>query len=322
LAATAVATEAATIIPSAEPPTATATPPAAVDLWVTVDKGLNLRSEANVKSGTVITIVVQGGHLTALGDRSEPDAEKYIWQQVRTDHGREGWVAVEAQGEATVSRDNPNRAAVPTPSTAAATPTTLDLWVTVEGGLNLRSEPVRSSNIITTVAPGGHLTALGARQDSADGNFIWQQVRADDAQVGWAAVEAQGGANVSETNPNPSPTPPAASATPAPTSAPTMTPTPTVTPTPGLVSSTGRDRWVNAPDGLNLRDDARVSARLVRLLNYGEHLTALERNVGPDADGITWQQVQADDGQSGWVSAVYLALTLPPTLTPTPTKTP
>ncbi len=101
--------------------------------------------------------------------------------------------------------------------------------------------------------------------------------------------------------------------TPAPTSAPTSSPTPAATPTP-----VPNDVWVDAVNGLNLRAEAKADAKLVATLKHQQHLVAIGSPVGPDASGVTWQNVRTDDGQTGWVSAQFLTKTNPTGPTPTP----
>lgn len=114
----------------------------------------------------------------------------------------------------------------------------------------------------------------------------------------------------------PAPTPPPTwtpTPLPPPTSVPdTPLPAPTATPTPV-------DLWVNAANGLNLRAEAKADAKLVATLKDKQHLLALGPATAPDAGGITWQNVRADDGQTGWVSAQFLTTTNPagPTIAPT-----
>ncbi len=104
--------------------------------------------------------------------------------------------------------------------------------------------------------------------------------------------------------------------TPTPEASPTPadTPTPAATPTPAPL-----DVWVNAADGLNLRADAKADAKLVSTLKPKQHLVAIGPAVGPDAAGVTWQNVRTDDGQTGWVSAQFLTQTNP--AGPTPAST-
>ena len=107
--------------------------------------------------------------------------------------------------------------------------------------------------------------------------------------------------------------PPTWTPTPQPSPTPADTPTPAATPTP--VPS---DVWVAAANGLNLRAEAKADAKLVATLKDKQHLVAIDPATGPDAGGITWQNVRTDDGQTGWVSAQFLTKTNPAGPTPVP----
>ena len=103
-------------------------------------------------------------------------------------------------------------------------------------------------------------------------------------------------------SPSPSPSaspPPTASPTPTTTSTPTAASTPIATPT-----SITRDVYVNSDTGLNLRAEPNATGTVLRTLPPGTHLTAL--GSPNEAGGVTWQNVQTDDGQTGWVAAQFL----------------
>jgi uncharacterized protein YkwD len=118
---------------------------------------------------------------------------------------------------------------------------------------------------------------------------------------------------------------------PAPTLPPTWTPTPlpppTIppdTPTPAATATpVPADVWVNAAAGLNLRAEPKADAKLVTTLKDKQHLVSISIAAAPDASGVTWQNVQTDDGQTGWVAAQYLTTTNPagPTAAPTTAAT-
>ncbi len=103
----------------------------------------------------------------------------------------------------------------------------------------------------------------------------------------------------------------------APTSAPTFTPVPPTplppdTPVPAPTATpVPNDVWVASINGLNLRASANVTATLVTTLKDKQHLMAVAQPIGPDAGGITWQNVRADDGQAGFVSTAFLTTTNP-----------
>ena len=103
-------------------------------------------------------------------------------------------------------------------------------------------------------------------------------------------------------SPSPSPSttpPPTASPMPTTTSTPAAPSTPTATP-----ASITRDVYVNSDSGLNLRAGPNATAMLLRTLPPGTHLTAL--GSPNEAGGVTWQKVQTDDVQTGWVAAQFL----------------
>ena len=70
-----------------------------------------------------------------------------------------------------------------------------------------------------------------------------------------------------------------------------------------------QERYVNSPDGLNLRASAGGSVQST--LAHGMHLKTIGQPTAPDAAGTCWQQVQAANGQIGWVAAHYLSLANP-----------
>jgi uncharacterized protein YkwD len=119
------------------------------------------------------------------------------------------------------------------------------------------------------------------------------------------------------TEPPPAPTeiPPA----PSPTSPPAPPSTP---PSEPATLETG-DAYVTAEGGLNIRSEASAAATLLQTLALGTHLATIGQPTAPDAAGIIWQNVQTDDGQSGWVSAQYLSSARPaPSPGPPPSAEP
>jgi uncharacterized protein YkwD len=118
---------------------------------------------------------------------------------------------------------------------------------------------------------------------------------------------------------------PSPSASPPPTASPTMSPTSTPTslslPTaaPTLVV---REVYVNSDNGLNLRAEPDATGTVLRTLSPGTHLTAIGSAAVPDANGVAWQNVSTDDGQSGWVAAQFLIDRKPINATPTSTPVP
>jgi dienelactone hydrolase len=104
-----------------------------------------------------------------------------------------------------------------------------------------------------------------------------------------------------------------------PISIPSLTPAPTatVTPTPTQTPVTG-DVYVSAEYGLNLRAEPSTAATVFEILLFGTHLTAIDPPTAADAEGIAWQSVRTDVGQSGWVAAEYLSNTKPEAAIPDP----
>lgn len=201
----------------------------------------------------------------------------------------------------------------PTPAPPVNTPAPTpepppaDLWVNAANGLNLRAEPVSTGRLIAVLKDKQHLIAISPPAAPDAAGIPWQNVRTDDGQTGWVSAQF-----VTTTNP-------AGGATPAATPAPATTPAPAATPAPG---TTGVDAWVAAVDGLNLRAQAALTGTLIALLPYGTHVTKLGATIGPDAGGVTWQNVRTDDNRTGYVSAQFLTATRPTTTTATTPVTP
>jgi uncharacterized protein YvpB len=76
------------------------------DRWISTSSGLNFRRD-HARSAPFVDdqnrALRLGVHLAAIGPTVGPDAENNTWQQVRTDDGRTGWVAVKAGSVVTVS---------------------------------------------------------------------------------------------------------------------------------------------------------------------------------------------------------------------------
>jgi hypothetical protein len=87
----------------------TATPAATSgEVWISTSDGLFLRQQATKDSPSVIaTPLPIETHLTTIGPTVGPDALGIVWQQVKTDDGTLGWVAVKVNGEATVTTSKP-----------------------------------------------------------------------------------------------------------------------------------------------------------------------------------------------------------------------
>jgi uncharacterized protein YkwD len=77
---------------------------------------------------------------------------------------------------------------------------------------------------------------------------------------------------------------------------------------------------VNSDNGLNLRAEPNATGTVLRTLPSSTHLTAF--GLPNEAGGVTWQNVQTDDGQTGWVAAQFLIDREQASATPTATTAP
>ena len=205
--------------------------------------------------------------------------------------------------------------ATPAPTEVAtavpATPTEAvsDVWVNSTNGLNLRAEPNVTATVTLVVSFGQHLTAIGQPVGPDASTVIWQNVRTDAGQTGWVAAAYQGTPLLSTTNP-------AGGAQPIATTPAVAQPTATAAP-----PAASGDVWVIATTGLNLRTDPKATATLITNVPFGQHLTVLGPQSAADSDGIAWQQVRTDAGQTGWVAAVIQGTAYLSTAQPTPAST-
>lgn len=209
----------------------------------------------------------------------------------------------------------PTAAPSPTPAdtpTPAATPTPVpeDVWVDSTSDLNLRAEASTTAKSVASLKPKQHLVIIGPATGPDASGITWQNVRTDDGLAGWASAQF-----LTKTNPaggTPAPTVVAAATTPPP--APTQDPAvPAATVAPPAAAS--GEAWVNSANGLNLRSQAVATSTVIAVLPFGAHVALTGAPQGPDAGGITWQNVRADDGKTGFVAAQFLAATRPVTAT-------
>jgi uncharacterized protein YkwD len=209
----------------------------------------------------------------------------------------------------------PTPAPSPTPeatSTPAptATPVPEEVWVNSATGLNLRAEPNTTAKSVAALKQRQHLVIVGPASGPDANAITWQNVRTDDGQVGWAAAQF-----LTKTNP--------AGGTPAPTTAAatTVPPAATQAPATAVPGNASGEAWVNAAAGLNLRAQAVATSTVIVVLPFGAHVALIAAPQGPDAGGVTWQNVRADDGKAGFVAAQFLAATKPATTTTPVTST-
>src|SRR5512135_37671 len=239
------------------------------DAWVNSAIGLNLRDAPN---GTLIVTLNDGAHIVTIGSPNPPDANGNVWQQVRTDDNRTGWIASIIQGTATLSTTNPATSTIPS--------TTTDVWITSDNGLNFRDKP--GGTLIAILPYGQHLTTIGTPNPPDANGTVFQQVKTDNGQTGYVAAVFQGEQLLSTTNP-------------AETTSATKTSAVTTTPS--------GDVWINSSDGLNFRD--KPGGTLIATLPNCQHLTTIGSADPPDTNGTIFQEVKTDDGQTGYVAAFY-----------------
>lgn len=309
-----------TVEPSPTPadtptPAPTATP-VLEEAWVDAAAGLNMRAEPNTTAKLVATLK-QRQHLVVLATASAPDANGITWQNVRTDDGLTGWVSAQFVTKTNPTGGTPAPTTVgaattpaPTqaPATAAPAPASGEAWVNSANGLNLRSQAVATSTVIAVLPFGAHVALTGAPQGPDAGGTTWQSVRADDGKAGYVAAQFLAATKpVTTTTPTPAATTPVTSTAPA-----------TTTPAPSTTGGTGAV-YVIAANGLNLRSQPNISATVVTILAYGQHLIALSQQNTVDGTGIEWRNVKTDSGQTGYAAATSLSATSPITTTTTPT---
>ncbi len=282
----------------ADTPTPAATPtPAPVEVWVNAANGLNLRAEAKTDAKLLATLKDKQ-HLVALGPATAADAAGVVWQNVRTDDGKSGWVSAQY-----LTNTNPTTAA-PAPTTAPAA-SAGEGWVNAADGLNLRAQASTTATLVALLPFGSHLTLLGNPAVPDAAGVTWRNVRTDDGKTGFVSAQF-----IAATKP--------AATTPTTTAVVTTTPAvATTTPATTTTSSAGTV-YVIATNGLNLRAQPNTTAAVVATLTYGQRLTALAPKATPDAGGIAWQNVRTEANQTGWAAADYLSATAPVTASTTP----
>ncbi|MGC4189655.1 MAG: SH3 domain-containing protein [Thermomicrobiales bacterium] len=242
--------------------------------------------------------------------------------------------------------NTPTRTLVPTQPapTATANPGQARVTGTGGAGVNCRTAPSTSGQVITTLAEGALVTLNGPASNG------WQPVicggRAGYVSAQYLTITTQPSTPAPTATPTrttvPTSTPtrtPVATATatitrtPLPTNTPTRTTVPTNTPTRTTVPTSTPTRTTTAVptttpgsgqarvtgtngDGVNCRTAPNTSAQVIVILAEGATVTL----NGTASNG--WQPVICN-GRAGYVSSQYLTITVQPsTPTPTPTITP
>jgi hypothetical protein len=254
-------------------------PPAAPtgEVFVTAVDGLRLRAQAS-RSGAELGYVIFGQKLTALGAESAADAQGITWQQVKTDSGLIGFVAASVSGERYL---NKGQASEPYVVQVIDSP-----QIREAGGLALRPERNIMLNPIDRAQAGERLTVF---ERIVEGGTPWLRAQSARNQIGWARETSQGQMLVTKITPDLS----GAAGTGATPEPPRKDPPPT---------ATTQEVFVSATDGLNLRKEQSSTSQVIVIVAHGTKLTAIGPAVGPDAKGITWQQVRTAQNQLGWVA--------------------
>lgn len=343
-----------TAVPSATPTLSPTATPERVRVFGNGNQTVNMRREPGANSAVVKT-VRDGAEVTIVGVDRDDDGR--IWRNVQ-DGDAVGWIvgtALRALPTPTVTPSSTATVAVtatPPPtqtaaasgsaapaSAAARTPTgtpepeRVEITGTGAQGANLRAEPSTSARVLQTIPDGVQLTVIGPGRE-ADGR-TWRNVRGESGTSGWIVSEVA--RSLATATPATTPTSaatPTRDATPTAGSAGSQTPaasgTPTPTRPPGTPSPDDPDAETGAPtpapervevydtgtQGANLRARPGRSGSVLRSVPDGAVLTI----IGEDqvVDGITWRNVQLEDGATGWL-AVEVVRTL---VTPTPTPRP
>jgi SH3-like domain-containing protein len=305
--------EGATELSETVAPTGTALSEADV-VTVTINalNGVNVRRDPTAEVENVIRLLENGTILTAVA-RSEDGA----WVQVLLPDGLTGWVTAEflqasdglenlplpgeAQPETTA--DAPVAAGeVITSGFEVAAPFTNvvpsgnapAIIVTVADGVNARSSPDVEAEAVLIAPQGAVLPALARSPDSQ-----WVQVLLPTGEEAWIFRDT-----VTAT-PAVGALPPLEVETPTPT--PEPTPTEEATPTPEPTEATEPDATASVRQLLLVvyaepSNDAADIARSPR----GSTLQVTGRNTAGD-----WLQVLTEDGQTGWVSANGVSVSVP-----------
>ncbi|HEY4722659.1 MAG TPA: C39 family peptidase [Anaerolineae bacterium] len=258
--------------------TSTQTAAPAGNVWVIAPAGLLFRDQPST-SGNTMGGLVFGQQLAALGSESSPaDGTGRTWQQVRTDAGVTGYVATSLNGDRLLSNQKPADPYIVSVIDNQA--------IRDAGGLAVRDQRNVMLDSIDRVQANENMTVFGRAVESDGTPWLW--VQSPRNQYGWAREQSQGVTLVSRVTPDMSGN--VSGATPEP-----------VRNKPAPVA-TSADVWVTSDNGLNVRAQSNPTANLIVTVMKGAHLTVIGPQVGPDSNGITWQQTRTDDGRTGWIA--------------------
>ena len=85
---------------------------------------------------------------------------------------------------------------------------------------------------------------------------------------------------------------------------------PTETPTPNIPAAIAKGVYVSVTDGVNFRQDANTTAKIIRTLGAGEVLQVTDGPVS--AGNRTWWKLKDPNGVEGWAAQEFLQPTAPP----------
>lgn len=252
--------------------------PSTGEVFVTAPAGLLLRLQPTAGAGASGGVVF-GQRLTALGAESAVDGTGRSWQQVKTGAGIVAFVAASLGGDRLLSTTKPADPYVV--QVIDAQP------IRDAGGLAIRDGRSIGLNPIDRAQANERLTVF-QRVVEADGT-PWLWVQSSRNQYGWARETSQGQLLVNKITPDLS----GAAGTGATPEPPRKDPPPT---------AATQEVFVSTSDGLNLRKEQNTTSEVIVIVPFGTKLTAIGPAVGPDAKGITWQQVRTAQNQLGWVA--------------------
>jgi uncharacterized protein YgiM (DUF1202 family) len=288
------------------PPTPTSAPPTPTPVMVeeriaTIRNqyGVNARQEPTLDA-EVLRILEQGETVVVLDERADPQIEG-TWLQVQLSEGAIAWISSDFVDISTqLVEAEPGEDTSPAPPSesgevagvGATAPVTASVTISSPAGLNARTSPSPTADIVATLANGASFTAL---QLSEDGQ--WVQVELEDGSQAWVFREfaisdddlsllpAAGAESVAATT--------EITTTEAATA--TETITEPVTDTPDAAS----DEFtvvVSSTFGVNARATADPTANVLRVLPNNAEVPV----TGRTADA-RWLQVELDDGRAAWV---------------------
>jgi SH3-like domain-containing protein len=230
---------------------------------------------------------------------------------------------ITATSTSTATPSEPTATAPPSGNVEQSEPEQVEVFGTGGSGANLRAEPGTGGQIVEGLPDGTRLTVVGPDRE-VDGR-AWRNVRGEAGTTGWIVSE------VVRSLATPTPTATALPSSTPTSSAGTGTPTPppdadtAATPTPGPstlepAEPTPEPERIEVvgtgAQGANLRAQPGLRGSVLRSVPDGSRLTVVGEDQG--ADGLTWRNVQAEDGTTGWLAVEVIRTLGTPMPTPLP----